>query len=236
MEWMEWWMEHNYPGLLGEYMDEGALVFDIGANIGKMTTAYLEQGARVVAVEPQSVCVNEELLPRFGNDERVTIVHAACGERVGQIVITTYGHGSTISTIVPDHYWRQGGPWANTPHDGSETVALTTLDALIEEYGEPSFIKIDVEGYEHQVLLGLSQFVPLSFEFHPCFVEQAKDCLTRIESIEPNVEFNHTFGESLEYASPDWFNADEMGKVIDSLWVLHGTDYFGNVYARKAQA
>lgn len=218
------------PGLLAELIREGSLVFDIGANIGRMTYQYLALGARVVAVEPQSVCVNEELLPRFGNDERVTIVHKACGAQEGEATMAIYGHGSTISTFVPDHYWGPG-PWEGTPRDGSETVEMTTLDALIEEYGRPDFIKIDVEGYEHEVLQGLSQFVPLSFEFHPVFADKARLCMSRVLEIEPCAWFTYTVGEALTYAQP-WSSMEEMSYEIDRLYETHGLVFFGNVYAK----
>jgi len=228
------WMERGYPGLLTEWIGKDSLVFDIGANIGRMTYVYLSLGARVVAVEPQSVCVNEQLRPRLGNDDRVTIVHAAVGERNGETTITTYGHGSTISTLVPDHYWQKGGPWQGTPHDGAETVQMVTMDVLIRRFGVPDFAKIDVEGYEQQVLEGLSQFIPLSFEFHPFFREQACTCMERLMELEPRVEFNHTVGESLTYASPEWLGRAAMGNVLDALYKQHGRIYFGNIYARKA--
>lgn len=222
------------PGLLADLIGQNSLVFDIGANIGRMTYQYLALGALVVAVEPQSVCVKEELVPRFGDDDRVIIVHKACGAEEGEATITTYGHGSTISTCVPNYYWQIGGPWQNTPHDGRETVEMTTLDALIETYGVPDFIKIDVEGYERQVLAGLSQFVPLSFEFHPFFADAALACMSRLREIEPDVQFNHTLGENLTYASPIWLGIDAMDTEIRRLFAEHGTDYFGNIYARKA--
>jgi len=221
------------PGLLAELVGQDSLVFDIGANIGRMTYQYLALGARVVAVEPQTVCIQEELEPRFGSSDRVCIVHAACGAEATQATLTLYGHGSTISTLVPEHYWRKGGPWQNTPHDDTEVVDVITLDALIEQYGKPDFIKIDVEGYERQVLDGLSEFFPLSFEFHPAFATQATECMERILELDPNVEFNYTQGESLTYASPEWMNQNLMRDRIDGLYKQHGRVYFGNIYARK---
>jgi FkbM family methyltransferase len=178
--------------------------------------------------------VKEELLPRFGANNRVIIVHKGCGAEEGEATITTYGHGSTISTFVPDYYWQKGGPWANTPHDGSEQVEMTTLDALIDLYGVPDFIKVDVEGYEYEVLQGLHQFAPLSFEFHPVFALRASLCMAHILEIEPEAEFNYTEGESLKYASPEWLDRDMMRSAISDLFVAHGTNYFGNIYVRKA--
>jgi len=45
---------------------------------------------------------------------------------------------------------------------------MVTLDAAtIETFGKPFYCKIDVEGWELDVLKGLSQPIPLiSFEFH----------------------------------------------------------------------
>jgi FkbM family methyltransferase len=40
---------------------------------------------------------------------------------------------------------------------GSEDVLVTTLDDLINEYGEPALVKIDTEGSDHLVLRGLSR-------------------------------------------------------------------------------
>lgn len=58
---------------------------------------------------------------------------------------------------------------------------MSTLDALIGEFGAPSFIKIDVEGYEDAVLAGLSRPVAaLSFEFTTIARDVAARCLDRL--------------------------------------------------------
>ncbi len=57
---------------------------------------------------------------------------------------------------------RFGGPDWN----GSLTIEVSTLHDEIARFGTPSFIKIDVEGYEGKVLAGLdSQVRALSFGF-----------------------------------------------------------------------
>jgi hypothetical protein len=47
--------------------------------------------------------------------------------------------------------------WADQVWDHTVTVPCVTLDGLIATHGQPAFVKVDVEGFEHAVLEGLSR-------------------------------------------------------------------------------
>ena len=68
--------------------------------------------------------------------------------------------------------------------DSKVQISVTTLDALIDEFGAPAFCKIDVEGMEAEILQGLSSALPLiAFEYVPAALPIAQACLDRLCAI-----------------------------------------------------
>jgi hypothetical protein len=104
---------------------------------------------------------------------------------------------------------------------------MTTLDALIERHGMPSFVKIDVEGAEPDVLSGLSHPVAtLSFEYLPRALELVADCTHRLAEL-GDYRFAWSPGESFTL-SGEWVTAREL---LASLRTRIAEQSSGDVYA-----
>jgi len=211
-----------------QFVQEGDLCFDIGANIGNRTEVFDRLGATVVAVEPQQDCVRI-LRERFGDRANVHIVQKALDDALGRkdIFITS---GSTLSSMSQE--WiksvQQSGRFEGHVWNKKGVVETTTFDLLIGEYGKPSFSKIDVEGFEYNVLRGLSGPVKaMSFEFHPEHAECAVNCIRHLQELGA-AEFNYSEGESMSLSMSSWVGPDAIIEVLTS----PPTKDFGDVYVR----
>ena len=100
----------------------------------------------------------------------------------------------------------------------TKKIPVITIDKLIEEKGIHVFIKIDVEGFELEVLKGL--FVPIkmiSFEYAvPEQTNHAIACIKRLCSINPEIKSNYSVSDSMIYSMEKWLIADEMIRYLSS--------------------
>ncbi|MEM7022054.1 MAG: FkbM family methyltransferase, partial [Pseudomonadota bacterium] len=157
----------------GALVRDGDLVFDIGAHVGNQSRCLAGLGARVVAIEPQPEFARW-LRWLFRSDRRITVVETAIGAKTGSAQLFQSPRTPTVATLSAD--WidsvRKAESFARVAWDEPVEVPVTTLDALIDRYGMPRFCKIDVEGYEAEILRGLSQPIELlSFEYVPAAID-----------------------------------------------------------------
>jgi FkbM family methyltransferase len=220
--------------LYGQFLKPGDLAFDIGAHVGDRTASFRRLGARVVALEPQPGPAMI-LWFLFGRDRTVTLLRKAVSGAEGEVTLYTNSQNPTVSTISRDfiNAAQEAQNWEGQSWDGAITVPVTTLDALIATYGEPAFIKIDVEGNESVVLSGLTTSVlALSFEFTTIAREVAIACLDRIEEI-GDYRYNVSLGESQAFVFPADVTAHEMQSYITEAPHMVNS---GDVYARRLSA
>jgi FkbM family methyltransferase len=200
------------------FVRRGDLVFDIGAHVGDRVGSFRRLGARVVAVEPQPLCVRA-LRAIYAGDGDVTAVEAVCGDHDGVVTLHVNSANPTVSTVSPDFVRAADGAqgWQDQVWDAHLDVPAVTVDGLIDTFGEPSFVKIDVEGFEHSVLAGLSRSVPaLSFEFTTIEREVAQQCIDRATAL-GFTSFNVSLGESMVLEFDDWVPAETMAGYVRTL-------------------
>lgn len=184
-----------------QFLGPGDLCFDVGANYGMKAEAFLRLGARVIAFEPQAECIRE-MRARLGPHPNLVLVHAAVGSHTGRATLNV-GRHRTNSSLVED--------WQGEVV-GSVEVPITTLDEAIARYGKPRHCKIDVEGFELEVLKGLSQAIPtLSFENHLWRdgAVRAVECLDRLSQL-GEISVNVTPAETPAFAGLRWQDRDEF--------------------------
>jgi FkbM family methyltransferase len=212
------------------FIDAGDLVFDIGAHVGDRVASFRRLGARVVAVEPQPLLVRALRLIH-GNDENVEILAAAAGAGEGETVLNLNTANPTVSTVSTDFVRkaRAAQGWENQSWDDEITVDVLTLDELVQTYGVPAFVKIDVEGYEDVVLNGLSAALPLlSFEFTTVARDVAMRALARLSEL-GEFEYNVALGESYRITFAEWISIEAIAEHLSAL--PHSANS-GDVYAR----
>lgn len=217
--------------LYAQFVKRGDLVFDVGAHVGDRIAAFRRLGCRVVACEPNPPLI-KTLRLLYGRDRDVTIEPVAVGAASGEIAMSINVDNPTVSTASQTFVQAsRGAPgWDGQVWGKTISVAVTTLDALIARHGMPSFVKIDVEGYEAEALAGLTREVPaLSFEFTTIQREVAQACLRRCAALGYG-RYNAALGESQRLAHADWQSAQAIGAWLDALPMEANS---GDVYATR---
>ena len=219
------------------FIAPGDRVFDIGAHLGDRSAAFAALGARVVAVEPQpefQAWLQRLVGFRGFRDSRykVEIVPEAVGCESGTAQLAISYANPTVSSMAGewrDTLQRSAPGFRHVRWEETVTVPVTTLDALIGRFGAPRFCKIDVEGFEVQVLAGLSYPIEaLSFEFITGALDQAMLCLAELDRLGV-YEFNAIAGEGRDFIWPQWQSREKAER-----WLEAGVDGIasGDLYAR----
>jgi FkbM family methyltransferase len=191
--------------MYARFLESGDLAFDVGSHVGDRAGSFLRLGAKVIAVEPQP-SLGSVLKLLYARNPKFELVQAAVGRREGEIELKLNTRNPTDAAP----------GWEGQRWDDKIRVPMTTLDALIARYGKPAFVKIDVEGFEDEVLSGLSQPVDaLSIEFTTIQRNVALAAIRRLAGM-AGYRFNAALGESQVFAHPKSLSADENGHGVAS--------------------
>jgi hypothetical protein len=109
-------------------------------------------------------------------------------------------------------------------------IETLTLDLLVERFGMPAFVKIDVEGSEPAVLAGLTRPLPaLSFEYLPRALGEVEACVHRLRTL-GRYRFNWSLGESGRLESIRWLDDEELLRALRTPAAQRRQ---GDVYTRR---
>lgn len=209
-----------------QFIREGDLCFDIGAHTGNRSAVWLKMKAKVVAVEPQPFFV-QHLIKKMGYENYFTLLPKAVGDKETKAQLRISYLHPAISTISENWVKVMKDFDPSVKFEESIEVEVTTLDRMIEQFGIPRFCKIDVEGYEEQVLSGLNKAIPcLSFEFFPTTLNRAVSCIDILEK-KGNFRYNWSLIETFKWRSEKWLTPEEMKSEI----INYPLKKSGDIYA-----
>lgn len=213
-----------------KFINHGDLVFDVGANIGNRVITFLELKADVLAVEPNLDCI-KILKKKFGNKIKYENVGLAAQKGELDFHISNVNTLSTFSEKFIKST-TESGRFSGYTWEKVSKIEVKTLDCLIEKYGTPKFVKIDTEGFDEQVIKGLSKKVSfISFEY--VIPELKEELLRTIEHVIKlgDIDINVSIGESMELHLDEWISGNAFYESIKNESGLYkDMQDFGDVY------
>jgi len=220
-----------------QFLEPGELVFEAGACRGKRTSIFAELGAEVVAIEPNSMNM-QVLRQRFGATPNVELVQKALGSSLGSVELMQCDQKYTLHSYSAD--WidavQSSGRFGRFTWAKAEPVEMVTLDWLIDRYGVPVLICLDVEGSEYEAVRGLS--VPIrmiSIEWHREILEPTVLCVEYLSKL-GEIKLNYTEGRACLFECKAW---QEPMVVMDLLRAMPsqiaGWLPNGHVFIKKCQ-
>jgi FkbM family methyltransferase len=139
------------------------MIFDVGANVGQFASGLRRCGYRGGMVSFEALSSAHTKLSRVAKYDSAWYVHAqtAIGDYDGEVDINISGN-SVSSSVLPMSAWHAVAA-SNSAYVGRERVAIAKLDSVAPAYlsqSRRSFLKIDTQGFEWQVIDGARETIP----------------------------------------------------------------------------
>ena len=204
------------------------ILYDIGGNKGAYTDTNIKKFDKCIIVETNP-CLAKKLNEKYRTNTAIHVVEAIVSNKETE----TFYISNSDSLSTSDTEWITQSRFANnyiwTPIEGIKTVSL---DTLITMYGEPTLLKIDVEGYEYNVLQSLSKKVKLlCFEW----AEEKKEKI--LLSLEYLLKQNYTrffiqIEDKYDYVVNDseWYDFKTIYDIMDKC-DINRKSYWGMIWA-----
>jgi FkbM family methyltransferase len=160
------------------------VLYDIGAYTGDSVESFLKtwrgkQFGEIHSFEPSP-----------NNFSELQSYVATLGELNSKVFAHQLALGDTVGSIQVE---TENGP-ASRVGMGSQTVPMTTIDLFSQTHAVPTFIKIDIEGFEPQCLHGAQQVITTTAPVVAVCVYHLQshiwEILLQLNSYHPNYRFS----------------------------------------------
>jgi FkbM family methyltransferase len=137
-------------------------MIDVGAHFGESFSAFANRGWKVFAFEPDPLIRKQDAIKRNLNSQSKLFTCALSNTESDDAIFYNSDVSTGISGIIPFH----------ASHSNCGTVQVRKLLRFINEFNiqEIDFLKIDTEGHEYKVILGLKKHISkvslILFEHH----------------------------------------------------------------------
>lgn len=164
-----------YKKILKMHPSKNNLIFDVGANIGSKSIIFSKLARKVVSFEPSEGLFS--ILQKKFENTNVIIYNYALGNMVSTSDLYIVENNEAYNSLNKKHIeiTATSRNIANLKTVKRQEVKVEVIEHFITKFGIPKYIKIDVEGYEYEVVSGLETTVPIiSFEANlPEFREES---------------------------------------------------------------
>ena len=131
------------------------LFFDIGSHIGLWSIANMPNAKTIVSVEASPTTFKQLVKNISENKNIVALNYAVCNNNCQDITFYE-AEANTLSTLNKEWLTSSESRFHNMRY-GIIQCKTTTIDKLIESFGMPELIKIDVEGGEYDCVSSLTK-------------------------------------------------------------------------------
>ena len=208
--------EPELETLLKKLLVKGGVFLDIGANIGYHSLAVAKKysnSVQVYSFEPQpSLCSQINASIKKNNLTNIHVVPFALSNQDGELQINIPEENVGGSSLIPNLNY-------HIAFKRPVLIQVKTLDVLAKDYGRVNVIKLDVEGFELEVLQGGIQVLRSSrpvivLEFSPIIYSysQAVNANAIIDLLEGiGYSFYNLKGEKIDLRK--WYDNNKLGQI-----------------------
>jgi len=195
---------------------------DVGANVGQFAVAStnIYPDAKIHSFEPLPYCFFN-LQKNSRPYSNVTVSQIALGEDKGSVTfhVNKHSHSSSILPLSENH--KKSFPGAEVSHEID--VEVNTLDAVLSDVNlvSPVLLKIDVQGYESQVLNGSKNtfdridYVILESSFKPMYEGE----LLFLEIIDQMKKYGFEFSRPV-----GWLESEDTSEIVQMDMLFYTND------------